>query len=53
MKEFNIGGRNIEWLLATKIKANSLEEAKAKYFEMWENGDIEANKSDIEVFEVA
>ena len=40
MKTYKIYGNNVEWLEAREIKAESLEEAKEKYIELWEAGDL-------------
>ena len=38
---------NIEYLLCKEIKAETEDEAKEIYMQMWEEGNIEANKSEL------
>jgi len=47
MKRFNVSMDNIEYLLCKEIKAETEDEAKEIYMQMWEEGNIEANKSEL------
>jgi len=47
MKKFNVSMDNIEYLLCKEIEAETEDEAKEIYMQMWEEGNIEANKSEL------
>lgn len=47
MNKFTISATNIEHLLSTEIEAETREEAIKKYYQMWEDGNIEVNKNEL------
>ena len=47
MKKFKVSADNIEYLLTKEIEADSVEEAKERYYEMCADGMVEVNDNEI------
>ncbi len=52
MKKYRIACDERLYYTGTEIEANSPEEAENKFMELWDNGDILVNKSEIVKLEV-
>ena len=47
--KYTISGSNIEYLESREIEAKSEQEAKEKYQELWEEGELLSSNSDFEM----
>lgn len=47
MKKYNVYANQMCYFLATEIEAENKEEAKEKYLQMLDEGEIEINQTDI------
>jgi len=47
MKKYLVWCNEIDYLLSEEIEAESVEQAKQKYLEKWEAGDIAVNETEL------